>query len=133
MRPSLRGHCYFPANSRFTISLTIFPSTRMPAALNLAMAFFMTVPISFMVGDAHFRDGGFYSRDDFRFSGGFGEVGFDHDDFGGFFVGHFLASAFGELLDGFFALFDQRGQHGLGFLIVERGHLFDLALAATRS
>ena len=43
--------CYFPANSFFTISLTTFPSTRMPAALNLAMAFFMTVPMSFMVGE----------------------------------------------------------------------------------
>jgi hypothetical protein len=41
---------YFPANSRFTASLTIFPSTRMPAALKRAMAFFMTVPMSFMVG-----------------------------------------------------------------------------------
>src|ERR1700722_1505896 len=42
------GH--FGCSSRFTISLTIFPSTRMPAALNLAIAFFITVPISFMVG-----------------------------------------------------------------------------------
>ena len=57
----------------------------------------------------------------------FGHVGFDQDDFGGFFVGHFLASAFGELVDGFFALLDQRGQDGLGFFVVERGHFFDLA------
>ena len=41
----------------------------MPAALNLAMAFFMTVPISFMVGAAHFGDGGFHSGDDFGFAG----------------------------------------------------------------
>ncbi len=44
-------HGYFPANSRFTISLTNFPSTRMPAPENLAMAFFITVPMSFMVGE----------------------------------------------------------------------------------
>ena len=39
------------ANSFFTNSLTSFPSTLNPAALNLAIAFFITVPISFMVGD----------------------------------------------------------------------------------
>ena len=49
-RPSHKLRCYFPASSFFTISLTILPSTRMPAALKLAMAFFITVPISFMVG-----------------------------------------------------------------------------------
>jgi hypothetical protein len=47
--PHIDSH-YFPANSFFTISLTTLPSTRMPAALNLAIAFFITVPISFMVG-----------------------------------------------------------------------------------
>src|SRR5882762_6659710 len=41
---------YF-ASSFFTNSLTSFPSTLKPAALNLAIAFFITVPISFMVGD----------------------------------------------------------------------------------
>ena len=49
-RLSPHEHSYFPASSLFTISLTTFPSTRMPAALNLAIAFFMTVPISFIVG-----------------------------------------------------------------------------------
>jgi hypothetical protein len=44
-------HCYFPANSRFTASLTTFPSTRMPAPENRAMTFFITAPISFIVGD----------------------------------------------------------------------------------
>jgi hypothetical protein len=43
--------CYFPANSRFTASLTTFPSTRMPAPENRAMTFFITAPISFIVGD----------------------------------------------------------------------------------
>ena len=42
---------YFPANSFFTMSLTTFPSTRIPDAANLAIAFFITVPISFMVGE----------------------------------------------------------------------------------
>ncbi len=44
------GDTYFPANSFFTASLTTLPSTRMPAAANLAMAAFMTVPMSFMAG-----------------------------------------------------------------------------------
>ena len=105
----------------------------MPAALNFAMAFFITVPISFMVGAAHLGDGGFDSGDDFRFACGFGQIGFDQHDFGGFFVGHLLASAFGELLDGFFALLDQRGQHGLRFFVVERRHFFDLLDSAGRS
>ena len=48
---SLNHAFYFPANSFFTASLTTFPSTRIPAAANLAMAFFMTVPMSFIVGD----------------------------------------------------------------------------------
>ena len=43
---------YFPANSFFTASLTTFPSTRMPWAANFAMAVFMTVPMSFMVGES---------------------------------------------------------------------------------
>lgn len=43
--------CYLPANSRFTASLTIFPSTRMPAPEKRAMAFFITVPMSFIVGE----------------------------------------------------------------------------------
>ena len=42
----------FVPSSRFTASLTNFPSTRMPAALNLAMAFFITVPMSFIVGES---------------------------------------------------------------------------------
>ena len=42
---------YFPANSRFTASLTTFPSTRMPAPLKRAITFFITVPMSFMVGE----------------------------------------------------------------------------------
>src|SRR5258708_27807905 len=42
---------HFPPNSFFTASLTTFPSTRMPCAENFAMAFFITVPISFIVGD----------------------------------------------------------------------------------
>jgi hypothetical protein len=54
-RADSRGGCpyviYFPANSFFTASLTTLPSTRMPAALNRAMAFFITVPMSFIVGD----------------------------------------------------------------------------------
>ena len=41
---------YFPANSFLTDSLTTLPSTRKPAALKRAIAFFMTVPISFIVG-----------------------------------------------------------------------------------
>jgi hypothetical protein len=48
---TLLSDSYFAANSFFTNSLTNFPSTRTPAALNLAIAFFITVPISFMVGD----------------------------------------------------------------------------------
>jgi hypothetical protein len=43
--------CYFPANSRLTASLTIFPSTRTSAAEKRAITFFITVPISFIVGD----------------------------------------------------------------------------------
>ena len=39
---------YFPASSFFTASLTSLPSTRAPA--NLAITFFITVPMSFMVG-----------------------------------------------------------------------------------
>jgi hypothetical protein len=42
---------YFPANSFFTASLTTFPSTRIPAAAKRAMAFFITAPISFIVGE----------------------------------------------------------------------------------
>ena len=42
---------YFPPNSRFTISLTCLPSTRMPPAAKRAIAFFMTAPISFIVGE----------------------------------------------------------------------------------
>ena len=42
---------YFPASSFFTSSLTTFPSTRIPAAANFAIAFFITVPISFIVGE----------------------------------------------------------------------------------
>jgi len=48
---SMKRPYYFPANSFFTISLTVFPSTRMPAAEKRAMAFFITVPISFIVGE----------------------------------------------------------------------------------
>jgi hypothetical protein len=48
--PVQRGTAYLD-NSFFTASLTTLPSTRMPCAANLAMAFFMTVPISFIVGD----------------------------------------------------------------------------------
>jgi hypothetical protein len=40
---------YFPANSFFTVSLTSLPSTRAPA--NFAMVAFITLPMSFMVGD----------------------------------------------------------------------------------
>jgi hypothetical protein len=40
---------YFPANSFFTVSLTSLPSTRAPP--NFAMTFFMTVPMSLMVGE----------------------------------------------------------------------------------
>jgi len=50
-RLSLHEHSYFPASSRFTASLTTFPSTLMPAPEKRAMAFFMTVPMSFMVGE----------------------------------------------------------------------------------
>jgi hypothetical protein len=42
---------YLPDNSFLTASLTTFPSTRVPCAANLAMTFFITVPMSFMVGD----------------------------------------------------------------------------------
>src|SRR5215472_375161 len=40
-----------PPNCFFTTSLTVLPSTRAPVACSLAMAFFMTVPMSFIVGD----------------------------------------------------------------------------------
>ena len=105
----------------------------MPAALNLAIAFFMTVPISFMVGAPISAMAAFTPATMSASPGGFRQIGFDQDDFGGFFVGHFLASAFGELLDGFFALLDQRGQHGLGFFVVERRHFFDRLRVAGRS
>ena len=39
---------YFPASSFFTVSLTSLPSTRAPT--NLAMTFFITAPMSFIVG-----------------------------------------------------------------------------------
>src|SRR5947199_4304429 len=42
---------YFGVNSRFTASLTCFPSTLIPAAAKRAMTFFITVPMSFMVGE----------------------------------------------------------------------------------
>jgi hypothetical protein len=42
---------HFPASSRFTASLTTFPSTRMPAPEKRAIAFFITVPMSFIVGE----------------------------------------------------------------------------------
>jgi hypothetical protein len=57
-----------------------------------------------------------------------GQVGFDQDNFGGFFVGHLLASALGELLDRFLALLDQRSENRLGFFLIERRHFFDLAI-----
>ncbi len=79
-------------------------------------------------GRAHLGDHGFYSSDDLGVAGGFGQVGLDQNDLGGFFVGHLLASAFGELLNGIFTLFDQRGEDGLRFFIVEGRHLFDLAV-----
>jgi len=41
---------YFPASSRFTASLTTFPSTRIPAPEKRAIAFFITAPMSFIVG-----------------------------------------------------------------------------------
>ena len=50
-RLSLHEYSHFPASSFFTSSLTTFPSTRIPAAANLAMAFFITVPMSFIVGE----------------------------------------------------------------------------------
>ena len=94
------------------------------------MAFFITVPMSFMVGEPISAIAAFTPATISRFAGGFGQIAFDQDDFGGFFVGHFLASAFGELLDGFFALLDQRGQHGLRFFLVERRHFFDLLICS---
>jgi hypothetical protein len=42
---------YLGVSSRLTASLTCLPSTRTPAAENRAMTFFITVPISFIVGD----------------------------------------------------------------------------------
>jgi hypothetical protein len=42
---------YPPLSSFFTVSLTTLPSTRAPLAENLAIAFFMTVPMSFIDGD----------------------------------------------------------------------------------
>src|SRR5215472_2659629 len=44
-----RTVAYFPVNSFFTVSLTSLPSTRAPA--NFAITFFITVPISFIVGE----------------------------------------------------------------------------------
>jgi hypothetical protein len=38
-------------NSRFTTSLTCFPSTLIPVAAKRAMTFFITVPMSFIVGE----------------------------------------------------------------------------------
>src|SRR6266852_1720987 len=76
-------------------------------------------------GGGHLGDGGLHSGLDFFFSGGFGKIGFDQFDFGGFFVGHLLASAFGELLDGVFALLDEGGEDLVGFFVVEGGHLVD--------
>ena len=49
-RLTLHGPCYFPVNSFFTISLTTLPSTRMSAPWKRAITFFITVPMSFMVG-----------------------------------------------------------------------------------
>jgi hypothetical protein len=41
---------YPPLSSFLTVSLTTLPSTRVPLAVNLAMEFFITVPMSFIVG-----------------------------------------------------------------------------------
>jgi hypothetical protein len=49
--PGKATGAYFPANSFLTASLTTFPSTRMPWAANFAIAVFITVPMSFMVGE----------------------------------------------------------------------------------
>src|SRR6185312_3156668 len=71
----------------------------------------------------HFRDGGFHSGNNLRFSGGLGQISFDQYNLSRFFVRHFLPTALGELLDGLFALFDQRSQNLLRFFVIEWSHL----------
>ena len=92
------------------------------------MTFFITVPISFMVGAPISAMTALTPATICSSLGGLGHVGFDQHDFGGFLVGHFLAAALGELLDGILALLDQGGQDLLRFFVVERRHLFDLAI-----
>ena len=92
------------------------------------MTFFITVPISFIVGAPISAMTALTPATTWSSLGGLGHVGFDQRDLGGFLVGHLLAPAFGELLDGILALLDQSGQNLLRFLVVERSHLFDLAI-----
>ena len=128
MSTTAKSTGYFPASSLFTASLTCFPSTRIPAPANRAMTFFITAPISFIVGAPISAMTALHSGHNLILAGGLGHVGFDQRDFGSFLVGHFLAAALGELLDGILALFDQRGEDLLRFLVVERRHLFDFAV-----
>ena len=65
-------------------------------------------------------------RRPFRRRGAGGEISFENEEFLVFLVDEILAAAFGELLDGFFALLDERLQQLNGFRVVERAHLSPL-------
>jgi hypothetical protein len=69
-----------------------------------------------------FSDGGVH----FRIAGSSGEIGFDDGQLFRFFFGEISAVAFGELVDRFFALLDQRLQELDGFGLVEFAKLFRL-------
>ena len=76
----------------------------------------------------HLRNRRPHSGHNLFFPGSLRQIGFDQLNLSGFLVGHLLASAFGELLDRVHALLDQRGENLLRFLVVERRHLFNLAV-----
>ena len=67
-----------------------------------------------------FGDGGVH----FGVAGAGGEIGFEDGEFLGFFVDEVLAVSFSELVDGFFALLDERLQDLDGFGFVERVNFF---------
>src|SRR5271154_1791458 len=69
--------------------------------------------------------GGFDGAVNFFVRGSGGQICFDDLDFFGLFFGEVVASAFGELFDGFVALLDESLENLQRFEIVERAHLFD--------
>jgi len=67
-----------------------------------------------------FRDGRIHCG----VAGASGEIGLDDGELFGFFCGEVVAVAFGELIDGFFALLDEGLQELDGFGFVELAELF---------